>query len=52
MFYFDSATRTIEAKHDRIFFVRLTLEEALFFLLLNHDSYSFVFDCMAWTVAG
>ena len=48
MFYFDSATRTIEAQHDRIFFVGLTLEEALFFfLLLNHDSYSFVFDCMA-----
>jgi hypothetical protein len=31
MLYFDSATRTIEAKHDRIFFVRLTVEEALFF---------------------
>ena len=47
MFYFDSATRTIEAQHDRIFFVGLTLAEALFFFWLNHDSYSFVFDCMA-----
>jgi len=35
MFYFDSATRTIEAKRDRIFFVRLTLEEALFFYIIE-----------------
>ena len=35
MFYFDSATRTIEAQHDRIFFVRLTLEEALFFSIFK-----------------
>ena len=48
MFYFDSATRTIEAKRDRIFFVRLTVEEALFFFLFwSHDSYSFVSDWLA-----
>ena len=35
MFYIDSATRTIEAQHDRIFFVRLTLEEALFFYIIK-----------------
>ena len=32
---FDSATRTIAAQHGRIFFVRLTLEEALFFSIFK-----------------
>ena len=35
MFYFDSATRTIEAQRDRSFFVGLTLEEALFISIIK-----------------
>jgi hypothetical protein len=31
MLYFDSATRTIAAQHARIFFLALTLEQALSF---------------------